>query len=98
MGQHTHLYKTARWQRIRQAQLATEPLCRYCGQQGRITEATVADHVIPHEGDEQLFWHGELQSLCATCHSGAKQELEKTGRLRGCGTDGVPLDPNHHWR
>jgi hypothetical protein len=77
--------------------LAIEPTCRYCRQQGRLCAATVADHVIPHRGDETLFWEGELQSLCAPCHNGAKQQLETTGRLRGSAVDGMPLDPGHHW-
>ena len=91
------LYKTARWQKRRKYQLIREPLCRYCAQMGVITPATVADHVEPHRGDEEKFWTGELQSLCAICHSGAKQSEEATGRKRGSDVNGVPLDPEHPW-
>jgi 5-methylcytosine-specific restriction protein A len=59
--------------------------------------ATVADHIIPHQGDEALFWSGELQSLCDTCHSSVKQAQEKGGYAIGCGVDGMPLDPKHPW-
>jgi 5-methylcytosine-specific restriction protein A len=59
--------------------------------------ATVADHIVPHHGDANAFWSNELQSLCGACHDGAKQELERTGHLRGSRRDGQPLDPNHHW-
>jgi hypothetical protein len=53
--------------------------------------------VDPHRGDPVKFWKGELQSLCETCHNAVKQAQEKTGVLRGCDTDGIPLDPGHHW-
>ncbi|HEV7344279.1 MAG TPA: HNH endonuclease [Devosia sp.] len=76
-------YKTAAWQRRRRQQLLDEPLCAYCLREGRITAATVADHVEPHRGDEDLFWNGELQSLCDQapwrCHSRVKQQEESHG-------------------
>ena len=97
MSQHKALYNSASWKRKRLAQLQAEPLCRYCKAAGKITMATVADHIVPHRGNVELFYYGRLQSLCAQCHSGAKQELELTGKLRGCDTDGLPLDANHHW-
>jgi 5-methylcytosine-specific restriction endonuclease McrA len=67
-----------RWQQRRKAQLAEEPLCRYCKRQGRIVPATVADHITPHRGDPVLF-EGPLQSLCASCHSSAKAKEEQGG-------------------
>lgn len=74
-------YKTARWQRHRQAQLWDEPLCAICLKAGRTTTATVADHVERHNGDYDKFWHGELQSLCDEapwrCHSRVKQKEER---------------------
>lgn len=57
----------------------------------------MADHVEPHRGDEQLFFYGELQSLCAAHHNSYKQRLERSGRVIGCDTNGNPIDPNHHW-
>jgi len=38
-------YCTAGWQRRRVHQLMIEPLCRLCLEAGRVTPATVADHV-----------------------------------------------------
>lgn len=68
-----------------------------CAALGLVTEATIADHVTPHRGDYDLFWHGELQSLCKPCHDGPKKHLEVSGHLRGCDVNGRPLDPTHHW-
>jgi 5-methylcytosine-specific restriction enzyme A len=85
------LYSTARWRRVRKAQLQREPLCRMCNQMGRVVAATIADHIEPHRGDVVAFWCNALQSLCAPCHSGAKQQLEKGGTLRGCDKDGNPF-------
>ena len=91
------LYETASWIKRRKHQLLIEPLCRYCKDMGRVTAATVADHVVPHRGNPEAFFTGELQSLCATCHSGPKQREEVTGRKSGADISGVPLDPDHPW-
>ena len=96
-GPHKKLYDSAAWKRRRRALLDEEPLCRLCTARGRIAEATVADHVEPHRGDLGKFYHGALQPLCSTCHSGAKQSEELGRGLRGCDELGVPLDRNHHW-
>ena len=57
-----------RWRQRRESFLADHPLCVECERQGRVREATVVDHVIPHRGDPDLFWNGELQALCKDCH------------------------------
>lgn len=58
-----------RWQRARAAWLTEHPLCNICWQAEQTTAATVVDHVIPHRGDERLFWDpNNWQSLCKTCH------------------------------
>lgn len=86
------LYGTARWQRLRRAQLNAEPLCAMCLQCDDVTEATVADHIKPHRGDETLFWDADnLQSLCASCHSRHKQREEHGRPTIRFGLDGFPL-------
>ena len=64
------LYNNKRWRDRSKAQLAKEPLCAQCGRAGEH-----ADHVIPHQGDANLFCTGELQTLCASCH-GRKSAAE----------------------
>ena len=83
---YRHWYWSARWRAIAKAQLREEPLCRYCAKIGRVTPATVCDHVVDHKGDAELFWNGERQALCATCHNNAK----RTGRV-AVGLDGWPV-------
>lgn len=96
---HHHLYNTKVWRDLRAAQLRNEPLCRDHADRGRVVEARVVDHVVPHKGDEELFFDPtNLQSLCKPCHDGHKQRLERGGVVTGCGADGIPLDPAHHWR
>ena len=97
MSQHSNLYNSRRWRKLRAAQLARHPLCKMCEDQGAVEPATVADHVVPHGGDLDLFWRGELQSLCAACHDRHKQVLEKGGEAMGCDADGLPLDNKHFW-
>ena len=95
----TRPYDLRRWRRRSKQFLQENPLCRMCQEIGRTRLAQLVDHIVPHGGDEGLFWDetGNWQSLCATCHSGAKAELDRTGRLRGCDALGRPLDPNHPW-
>ncbi len=96
--QWQHLYNLAAWVVLRKWRLSTEPLCRMCATQGRTTEATVCDHIEPHKGDIRLFLNGEnTQSLCKTCHDGAKHREEIRGYAVGCDTNGNPIDTTHHW-
>lgn len=64
------------WQKRREQHLRAYPLCVYC--LPRLTPATVADHIVPHRGDQALF-DGPIQSLCAACHSSKKQKEEAGG-------------------
>lgn len=83
----------------RMTQLRAEPTCRFHRLElGAIVPATTVDHVIPHRGDEDLFWRGELQSLCGPCHDRHKQREELEGFSRGVGEDGFPTDPRHPFR
>lgn len=87
-----------KWRQARLDHLAANPLCVKCKELGRITAATTVDHIIPHKGDQRLFWRrSNWQSLCTTHHSATKQAEEKQGRLIGCDASGRPLDPSHPW-
>lgn len=79
-----------RWQKASKQHLRGEPLCRMCKGLGKVVEATVVDHIVPHRGDLVLFRDPtNWQSLCKPHHDGAKQRLER-GKWRGAGVDGVP--------
>lgn len=61
-----------RWRLRRERFLKTHPVC--CDPTGRhpgqVVPATVADHIVPHRGDRELFEDPDnLQPLCASCHS-----------------------------
>jgi predicted CXXCH cytochrome family protein len=86
-------YELERWRRLRRLQLKAEPLCRMCWERdGRVTIATVADHVEPHRGDWNKFLTGKLQSLCARCHNAEKRMVE-LGRPRPTiGPDGWRIE------
>ena len=59
----------ARWRRARKAFLQRHPLCAECMKEGKLTPATVVDHIVPHRGDPRLFWDEKnWQPLCKDCH------------------------------
>lgn len=60
--------------------------------------ANVVDHIVRHNNDPVLFWDVEnWQPMCKLCHDSAKKRFEMTGNIAGCDSNGVPIDPNHHW-
>ena len=59
-----HLYRSPRWTKASREFLSQHPVCVRCG-----APATAVDHIIPHRGDESLFWDsGNWQPLCFKCH------------------------------
>jgi len=58
-----------RWQKARLTFLRRQPLCAECKRRGGVTLARIVDHVIPHRGDQDLFWDtSNWQALCKRCH------------------------------
>lgn len=85
-------YKTAQWQAIRAHQLAAVPLCQRCSTDARPVPATVCHHVVPHRGDETLFWSGPFASSCADCHDIDEQRIERGSAPRQVlADDGWPI-------
>ena len=59
----------SRWQRESKAYLKSHPLCVRCFARGQYVKATVVDHIVPHRGDQKLFWDRDnWQPLCKHCH------------------------------
>lgn len=89
-----HLYKTARWQRLRARVLAAP--CKACREErGEIVPATHCDHRNPHRNDPAKFWTGPFDPLCDHCHNAKKQREEREGFSRAIGPDGWPVDDRH---
>lgn len=63
------------WRKASKQFLQVYPMCEKCKQQGKYVRATVVDHVVPHRGDEKLFWDrgGHWQPFCKKHHD------QKTG-------------------
>ena len=95
--EYQHWYQTKRWRMIRKEHIMREPLCVMCGQMGRTEAATVVDHITPHKGNEQMFYAGPFQSLCATHHNSTKARIERSGVQIGGDVNGQPIDSNSHW-
>lgn len=67
-----------KWQRAADSFRWRNPWCVGCDAYGVKRQATVVDHVIPHRGDQRLFWDtSNWQSCCMWHHSSVKLELER---------------------
>lgn len=98
----------ADWQKVRARHLA-QPRNRICKHCGTVALArapkdhplkAVVDHTIPiRERPDLRLDPSNLETWHKRCHDGAKQSQEKGGtrHLAGCGADGLPLAPGHHW-
>lgn len=86
----------ATWRRLREHMLRAEPLCRMCQALGRLTPATVVDHIVPiREAPERRLDQSNLQCLCKGCHDSLKQQQERKGYHGAVDASGWPVDPDH---
>jgi 5-methylcytosine-specific restriction enzyme A len=69
---------TSRWDKAAAAYKRENPLCIGCEAVDRVELASVVDHIMPHRGDEVLFWDpANWQPCCARHHDIVKQYLER---------------------
>ena len=58
------------WQKASKRYLEAHPLCVECMKEGKYVKATDVDHIVPHRGDQKLFWdESNWQALCHSHHS-----------------------------
>lgn len=68
---------TTEWSKYSENYRILNPLCAECDRNGLVVAAYCVDHIIPHKGNEQLFWdENNHQSLCRACHA-VKSAKEK---------------------
>jgi 5-methylcytosine-specific restriction protein A len=69
------------------------PLCAMCARRGKVTPCQCVDHIIPHRGDQVLFWDEDnWQSLCNPCHNGPKRREEEAARRAQTSRAGAAVD------
>ena len=73
-----NFYSSTPWRRLRQAKLEQQPLCEECQRNGRITAATMVDHITPIKQGGAALNMANLQSLCWSCHS--RKSVEEGSR------------------
>ena len=69
-------------------------LCAICEAVKQASHAEVVGRIIPHRGDQALFWDpANWQGLCRSHHSRDKQVEERGFRKRRrIGVDGYPIE------
>ena len=95
---HQHLYNNKRWRSLRlQIFIRDNYICQQTGVllSGKYPapNSPVADHIIKHDGDEELFWDiDNIQSVSKQYHDSIKQSIEKGGTPKvQIGIDGWPV-------
>ena len=72
------VYKGRTLQRERARLFNANPLCAECERQGRVTVATIRDHIIPlAEGGQDTA--DNIQGLCEECHNKKTAAESKRG-------------------
>ena len=51
-----------------------------CESEGRVTEATVVDHIVAHKGDKALFWNTDNHRALCRAHHDARVDEGDFGR------------------
>lgn len=87
-------YATAAWRQTRAFIVAERVLCELCRAQGRTTPGTEVHHKVDLAAGGAPLDPENLMLLCESCHS----SITASGRIKGCDVNGIPLDPNSHWR
>jgi 5-methylcytosine-specific restriction endonuclease McrA len=96
-------YASAAWLAIGRAVLSQRPFCQVPGCPERSRDV---DHVKSRRSGGASLDPGNVQALCTSHHSQktarqdrpAYRSSDKPLRAKGCGVDGLPVDPLHHWR
>jgi 5-methylcytosine-specific restriction enzyme A len=69
------------------------PWCLGCAAIGLRVEATVVDHIVPHQGDQARFWQQDnWQPSCKWHHDSIKPMLEREWRAGKLSDVGLRLD------
>lgn len=77
---HRALYSSRAWRNASEAYRRENPLCAECLRRGEVVAGECVDHIIPHDGDLDLFWDRDnWQTLCNDCH-GVKTQAEVAER------------------
>ena len=72
-------YCSREWRETRKIQLERFPLCAECAKDGRVTPATIVDHIKPIRDGGARLDLDNLQSLCWACHS--RKSVEEGSRF-----------------
>ena len=59
--------------------LQRNPLCVMCLAEGRPTQATVCDHIVPISQGGSMTDMANLQGLCESCHAKKRQQERRQG-------------------
>ena len=72
-------YNSKEWRKKRADFLIDHPFCVECYRHGRLSKATIVDHIIPIRQGGLALEDSNLQALCWSCHS--RKSIEEGSRF-----------------
>ena len=66
--EHSKIYNTTRWRKLRGYFIKNNPLCKLCKKKNITTVAKVVDHIVEIADGGGAWDFSNLQSLCDPCH------------------------------
>jgi 5-methylcytosine-specific restriction enzyme A len=75
----SEFYHSTEWRRCRQNFLIEHPFCEECRKHGRLTRATLVDHIVPIRQGGAALDENNLQALCSSCHG--RKSIEDGSRF-----------------
>jgi len=98
-------YNSVAWRKVRAIHLRHHSWCCMREAEGRRVAGNQVDHIQSMKSGGAALDLANLQTLCASCHSRKTAHLDGAfGRergdrvpVKGCGSDGMPNDPEHPW-
>ena len=75
-------YLSVQWRAFRDWYISRHPVCEQCEKDGRLTRATMVDHIVELKDGGAAISESNVQSLCWKCHGVKTAEAKQTRERR----------------
>ena len=69
VSENSSFYQSTAWRKVRKAYFTMHPICKWCEEEGRVTEGKIVDHIIEIIDGGDTLSFDNLQTLCQVHHN-----------------------------